>query len=114
MALLECFEPFAKLPEARVVQTFSKPSRHLDLDLCRLLARVWRAKHRFKEVGIEHECVEIVADGIHVHVLVNQFDRLRSERVPQKTTSAGRRPHRLIDMREPTVIGLLSSQNRIG
>ena len=60
MALLECFEPLAKLLEARVVQTFSKPSRHLDLDLCRLLARVWRAKHRFKEVGIEHECVEIV------------------------------------------------------
>src|SRR5580765_7055721 len=103
MTLFEGFEPLPELFETRVVQTLSKPSGDLDLDLPRLLAGVRRTEHRFQEVGIEHERLEVVADGVHVHVLVNQLDRLRPKGVPQKATSASRWPHGLIDVCKPTV-----------
>ena len=91
MSFLQVLEPLAELLEPRIVQALAEPPRDLDLDLLRLLVGIRGAQHGFEQVGVEHERLEVVADGIDVDVLVDQLDRLRPERVPQKLARAGRR-----------------------
>ena len=58
-------------------------------DLLRLLIRVRVSERRLEQFGIENQGVEIIAHGIDVYVLVDQFDGLRAESVPQEATQPG-------------------------
>ena len=54
-----------------------------------------------------HQRLEVVAHRLDVDVLVDQFDRLRAERVPEQLAVAARRLHRFIDLRQPAVVRLV-------
>ena len=108
---------------ARLVRSFSASSRsdsclnlglpmclrsrriELDLDLLGLL-RVGVRQHRLEQIGVEHERVQVVADGVDVDVLVDQLDGLGAERVPEQLARAAGRLDRDVDLREPAVVGL--------
>ncbi len=59
---LQGFEPLAQLLESRVCRRVPQPRGELDLDLLGLLLGVRVSQHRFEQVGVQNQGVEIVAD----------------------------------------------------
>ena len=112
--LAQLFEPLAEGAEPGFVLVFAETARDLDLDLRRLLVGVGRAEHRVQYVGIEHQGLQVVADGVDVDVPVDEVDGLGAERVPEELARAGRGFHRFVDLAQPAVVGLVRLQARIG
>ena len=83
MLLPQRLEPLAERPKARIVQMLAEAAGDLDLYLLRLPVGIWRAEHRFQQVRVEHELLQIIADGVDVHVAVDEIDGLRAEGVPE-------------------------------
>ena len=110
----QLLEPLAERAKAGIVQVFAQAVGDLDLDLLRLLVGVGRAKHRVQHVGVEHQRFQIVADSVNVDVPVDEVDGLRAEGVPEELARSGRRLHRLVDLAEPAVVGLVRFQARVG
>ena len=76
----------------------AKRRDELDLDLLGLL-RVGVREHRLEQIGVQHQRLEVVADGVDMDVLVDQLDRLGPERVPEQLAVAAGGLHRLVDLR---------------
>ena len=114
MLLPQCFEPLPEGAETGVVQVFAEAVGDLDLDLLRLLVGVRRAEHCVQHVGVEHQRLQVVADGVDVDVPVDEIDGLGAERVPEKLACSGRRLHRFVDLAQPAVVGLVRLQTRVG
>ena len=108
------FEPLAEGAEPGFVLVFAETARDLDLDLLRLLVAVGRAEHRVQYVGVEHEGLQVVADGVDVDVPVDEVDGLGAEGVPEELARAGRGLHRFVDLAQPAVVGLVRLQARVG
>ena len=73
VALAQLLEPLAELDEARIAGVLAQPVEDLDLDLLRLL-RVGIEEQVLEHVGVEHDRVEVVADRVHVDMLVDELD----------------------------------------
>jgi hypothetical protein len=61
-------------------------------------------EHRFEQFGVEDDFVQVVADGLDVDVLVDQFDGLGAERVPEQRAGAAGGLDGDVDLREPAVV----------
>src|SRR5262245_12392007 len=114
MTLPQIIEPLPQLPEPRIVLTATQPPGDLDLDLLGLLVRIRGAKYRFEQVGVEDERVEIVPNSVNVHMLMDEFDRLRPQDVPEELPRPSRRLNGLVDLHQPAVVGLAPAQDRVG
>ena len=57
--------------------------------------------------------LRVVVHGLDMHVLVDQFDGLGSEAVPQQSSGVRHRPHRFVDLHQPAIVGLVLIQNRV-
>jgi len=110
----QVFKALAELFESWVVCAVAQAPGDLDLDLLRLLVRVRCAKHSFEQVGVEHQGLQVVPDRVDVDVLVDEIDRLRPEDVPEELARPGRGLDRLVDPGKPAVVGLVSTQDRVG
>ena len=72
------------------------------------------ARDCLEQVGVEHQRLEVVADGVHMHVLVDELDGLGAERVPKQPAVTGGGLDRLVDLRQPAVVGLELAEHRVG
>src|SRR6266478_4707979 len=88
----------------------AQPSDNLDLDLSRLLGRLSVLENFFQYLRIHHKRLDIVAHGLDVDILVDEFDGLGPQGVPEQSAVAARRLHRFIDLRQPSVIFLVWTQ----
>ncbi len=113
MLLFECFEALAEFFEAWVAESVSEPAGDRDLDLFGLLFGVWGAEDGFEEIGVEYQRFEIVADLVDVDVLVDQRNGLGAEGMSDQPTVTRRRFHRLVDLRQPPVVGFISAECRV-
>ena len=78
------------------------------------LLRVGRAQHGLEQFGVQHDLVQVVADGVDVDVLVDQLDGLGAQRVPEQPARAGGRLDGDVDLREPAIVVLVGHQDRVG
>ena len=89
MPVLQVFEPFGQRLVLRITSMLSKATGQFDRDFLRFLLGVGIAENRLEKFCVHHQCVEIVAHCIDMHVLVDQFDGFCAKAVPEQSTGSG-------------------------
>src|SRR5260370_16732790 len=87
----------------------AQPGDNLDLDLSRLLGWLSVLKNLFQYLRIHHERLDIVPHRLNVDVLVDEFDGLGPQSMPEQSAVAAGRLHRFINLCQPTVIFLITT-----
>ena len=113
MALLDLLQALTQGGELWMTKVFTQAGDQLDLDFPGVLAGLYVRKNLFQHTRIEHQRLNVVAHRFEVDVLVDQLDGLSAKRMPEQFAVAAGRLHRLVDLRQPLVVGLVGAQARV-
>ena len=80
----------------------------------RPLARLNVFEEVLQHLRVEDQRLQVVTHRLDVDVLVDEFDRLGPQGVPEQFAVAAGRLHRFIDLRQPAVVLLVGAEARIG
>ena len=113
----ESFEAFGEFAVERIAHVLAQTVYDFDLQFFGFAVGVVGLEHGFEQFGVEDDFVEVVADGGDMHVLVDEFDGLGAERVPEQCARAAGRLDGDVDLREPAVVafvfGRISGRKRM-
>lgn len=105
--LADLLQALAEFFELGIAGVLLESGDEFDLHLASFLGRVGVFEDTVEHVGIEHEGLDVVAHGFDVDVLVDEFDGLRAEAMPEQTTVSADGLYGFIDLRQPfEVLGI--------
>lgn len=110
----ESFEAFGEFAVERIAHVLAQTVNDFDLQFFGFAVGVICFEHGFEQFGVEDDFVEVVADSGDMHVLVDEFDGLCAERVPEQCARAAGRLDRDVDLREPAVVAFVFGEKRVG
>ena len=114
MLLADLLQALAEFRELRIPGVLPQTGDELDLHLLRLLGRIAVLEDALQNIGIEHQRLHVITHGLNMDVLVDEFDGLRSQPVPEHPAVAAHGLHGFIDLRQPLVILRVSAEARVG
>ena len=110
----ELFEAFGEFAVERIAHVLAQTVNDFDLQFFGFAVGIIGLEHGFEQFGVEDDFVEVVADGGDMHVLVDEFDGLCAERVPEQCARAAGRLDGDVDLREPAVVAFVFGEKRVG